>query len=82
MKVLIVTNVYPSKDHPYHGIFVKEQMEAIKRLHPDVAFDVFYINGFGGKGEYLKSIWRVSNRINKGDYDLIHIHYGLAGLYL
>ena len=82
MKVLIVTNVYPSEDHPYHGIFVKEQMNAIKRLHPDVEFEVLYINGFGGKGEYFKSIWRVSNRINKGDYDLIHIHYGLAGMYL
>lgn len=82
MKVLIVTNVYPSKGHPYHGIFVKEQMEAVKKLHPDVEFEVLYINGFGGKGEYFKSIWRVSNRINKGDYDLIHIHYGLAGMYL
>ena len=82
MKVLIVTNVYPSEGHPYHGIFVKEQMEAVKRLHQDVEFEVLYINGFGGKGEYFKSIWRVSNRINKGDYDLVHIHYGLAGMYL
>lgn len=82
MKVLIVTNVYPSEGHPYHGIFVKEQMDAVKRLHPDVEFVVFYINGFGGKGEYIKSIWKVSNHINKGNYDLVHIHYGLAGMYL
>lgn len=82
MKVLIVTNVYPSEDHPYHGIFVKEQMKAIKRLHPDVEFDVFYINGFGGKGEYFWSIWKVSSHINKHNYDLVHIHYGLAGMYL
>ena len=82
MKVLIVTNVYPSEGHRYHGIFVKEQMEAVKRLHPDVEFDVYYINGFGGKSEYFKSIWKVSNHINKGNYDLVHIHYGLAGMYL
>lgn len=82
MKVLIVTNVYPSEGHPYHGIFVKEQMDAVIRLHPDVEFDVFYINGFGGKGEYLKSIWKVSNHINKGNYDLVHIHYGLSGMFL
>lgn len=82
MKVLIVTNVYPSSNHPYHGIFVKEQVEAIQRLHPDVEFDVQYINGFKGKGEYLKSIWCVNRRINKGIYDLVHIHYGLSGMYL
>lgn len=82
MKVLIVTNVYPSEAHPYHGIFVKEQVDAVKRLHPDVEFDIHYINGFGGKVEYLKSLWEVSSRINNGDYDLVHIHYGLSGLYL
>lgn len=82
MKVLIVTNVYPSEGHPYHGIFVKEQVDAIQRLHPDVIFDVHYINGFGGKGEYLKSIWSVNKRINNANYDLVHIHYGLSGMYL
>lgn len=82
MKVLIVTNVYPSNKHPYHGIFVKEQVEAIQRLHPDVEVDIHYINGFGGKNEYIKSIWTVNRRINNGGYDIVHIHYGLAGLYL
>lgn len=82
MRILIVTNVYPSVDYPYHGIFVKEQVDAIQRLHPDVTFDVHYINGFAGKGEYLKSIWRVNRKINKGKYDLVHIHYGLAAIYL
>lgn len=81
MKVLIVTNVYPTKEHPYHGIFVKEQVEAVKELHPDVDFDILF-TGFGGKGKYLKSIWKASRQINKGNYDLVHIHYGLAGIYL
>ena len=82
MRVLIVTNVYPTDKHPYHGIFVKEQVDAIKRLHSDVDFDIHYINGFGGKQEYFKSIWKVSRQINRGNYDLVHIHYGLAGMYL
>lgn len=82
MRILIVTNVYPSKEHPYHGIFVAEQIAAIKRLHPEVEFDVHYINGFKGKWQYIKSIWKVSRRINTGSYDLVHIHYGFSGLYL
>ena len=81
MKVLIVTNVYPTEEHPYHGIFVKEQVEAVKQLHPDVDFDILF-TGFGGKGKYFKSIWKASRQINKGNYDLVHIHYGLAGIYL
>lgn len=82
MKVLIVTNVYPTDKHPYHGIFVKEQVQAIKSLHPDVDFDVHYINGFEGKVNYFKSIWDVTRVINKNQYDIVHIHYGLAGMYL
>ncbi|EEC52946.1 glycosyltransferase [Bacteroides eggerthii] len=81
MNVLIVTNVYPTKEHPYHGIFVYEQVQAIKRLHPDVNFVVYYINGFGDKWQYMKSILGVAKKINKGNYDLVHIHYGLAGMY-
>jgi len=82
MKILVVTNVYPSDNHPYHGIFVAEQLTAIKKLHDDVVFEVFYINGFKGRWQYAKSIWKVSNKINRGNYDLVHIHYGVAGLYL
>lgn len=82
MKILIVTNIYPTKEHPYHGIFVYEQMLAIKRLHPDVHYDVYYINGFKGKIQYLKSLLEVTKKINRGNYDLVHIHYGLAGMFL
>lgn len=82
MQILVVTNIYPTKERPYHGIFVYEQMLAIKRLHPDVHYDVYYINGFKGKKQYLKSLLEVTNKINKGNYDLVHIHYGLAGMFL
>lgn len=82
MKILVVTNVYPSVEHPYHGIFVSEQLRAVKKLHDDVEYDVLYINGFEGKFQYIKSIWEIVQKINKGEYDLVHIHYGLAGIYL
>lgn len=82
MKILVVTNVYPSNKHPYHGIFVSEQLKAVKKLHDDVKFDVLYINGFEGKLQYIKSIRKIAKTINNGEYDLVHIHYGLAGMYL
>lgn len=82
MRVLIVTNVYPSDKHPYHGIFVAEQIEAIKKICDNIKFDIYYINGFKGKWQYIKSIFEVSKKIDKGNYDLVHIHYGLSGMYL
>lgn len=82
MKILIVTNMYPDKERPYRGIFVKEQCDSIKKYFPDVTLDVCYIDGNKGKVEYLKSIFYVNNRIRKGCYDIVHIHFGLSGLYL
>lgn len=82
MKVLIVTNMFPDKKNPYNGIFVAEQIDAIRTYHPGISFDVCYIDGRKGKLEYLKSIFYVNQKIRKGDYDLIHIHFGLSGIYL
>lgn len=82
MKVLIVTNMFPSAPHPTYGIFVKEQMEAIRHSFPEVDFDVCYIDGISTKSAYLKSFFSVGKRIKEGQYDLIHIHYGLSGLFL
>lgn len=65
MNVLVVTNMYPDAARPYNGIFVSEQIEAIKRYHPDVKFDVCFINGEKGKSEYLKSIAYVNQLIDK-----------------
>lgn len=82
MNLLIVTNMYPNKTRPYNGIFVYEQVEAVRRWHPDVMVDVCFIDGSKGKMEYLKSILYINSKINKGNYDLVHIHYGLSGLFM
>lgn len=82
MNLLIVTNMYPDEARPYNGIFVYEQVEAIRRWHPDVMVDVCFIDGSKGKMEYLKSILYVNRKISKGNYDLVHIHYGLSGLFM
>lgn len=83
MKVLIVTNMYPDALRPYNGIFIAEQIDAIKKYHKDVDFDVCYIEGENkGKTEYIKSVFYVNRKICCGGYDIVHIHFGLSGLYL
>ncbi|MCC8036549.1 MAG: glycosyltransferase [Bacteroidales bacterium] len=82
MKILIVTNMYPTAQKPFYGIFVKEQVEALKRRYPDLEFDIFVINGDASKLQYLKSIPRIRKKIKQGGYDLVHVHYGLSGMFL
>lgn len=82
MKVLIVTNMYPDPTRPYNGIFIAEQIAAIRKCHSGVDFDVCYIDGGKGKQEYLKSIFYVNRKIRRGGYDLVHVHFGLSGMYM
>ncbi len=81
MKILYVTNMYPTEEHPYFGIFVKEQIETIE-LSEDVNYSLYYIKGYKSKWEYVKSIFIINYKILKEQPDLIHVHYGLSGLFL
>ena len=81
MKVLYVTNMYPTEKKPVYGIFVKEQIADAAR-YLDVQQDVYLMNGAEkGPKEYLKAVFLVPWKIMRGNYDLIHIHFGLAGLW-
>ncbi len=81
MKVLYVTNMYPNEKDPYYGIFVKEQIEAINRVG-QIEDTIFVIDGKNGIQEYLKSIIKIRKLVKKEKFDIIHIHYGLSGLFL
>lgn len=82
MRALIVTNMYPTDASPYYGIFVKEQLDAVTHFHPDVHYDVYFADGRVNKLNYLKSVFEVDRLVRHGKYDLVHIHYGLAGLFM
>ena len=64
MKILLVTNMYPTSDRPNYGIFVKEQVEAVKNSFPDVEYDIYYIEGQSDRMSYPKSIFEISRLIN------------------
>jgi teichuronic acid biosynthesis glycosyltransferase TuaC len=81
MKVLHITNNFPTSRHPIFGIFVKEQIESLNKLNIDN--EILFINGREkGKIEYLKSIFRIRKRLVKEEYDLIHCHHALSALCL
>lgn len=73
--------MYPTYDHKYYGIFVKEQIDGLKRFR--IQSNIYFINALeNGKFEYVRSIVRLWKMIRKINPDVIHIHYGLSGLFL
>lgn len=83
MKVLFVTNVYlPRGINQKQSSFVRDQIEVIKKFHPDVECTLYTIHGFENKFSYVKSIWEVNKLIKSGSFDIVHIHYGISGLFL
>lgn len=83
MKILVVTNVYLRKAlNQGQASFVRDQLEAIHKYHPDIEFTTYIIHGREHKSAYLKSIWEVRKLVNSGEYDAVHVHYGFAGLFL
>jgi len=81
MKVLYVTNMYPVKDYTYYGIHVKEQIDSIVSNHK-MSSTIYFINGRVTKLSYLLSIIKINWLIYKLKVDVIHIHFGLSGLFL
>lgn len=83
MRVLVVTNVYlPKWLNPKQSSFVRDQIALINKYHPDVEFTLYTIRGNENKFSYVKSIWEVYKLTKSGKFDLIHIHYGISGLFL
>jgi glycosyltransferase involved in cell wall biosynthesis len=73
--------MYPVPDYAYFGIHIKEQIEALKK-YKLINSEVYFINGREKKNNYLKSIFKIRKKISEKQYDLVHIHYGVSGLFL
>ncbi|HEX6588875.1 MAG TPA: glycosyltransferase [Longimicrobiales bacterium] len=77
-RVLVVANMWPSESRPADGIFVKEQIDALRRVAPDHDFDVLVLDTMRDRREYLRAPIRIARRVRQG-YDVVHAHYGLVG---
>lgn len=88
MKILIVTNMYPSNgDVSWRGGFVKDQvrdsLDAASKLGANVDIDVFHIKGpvsGGGLKEYMVMWPRLLIKLIFGRYDVVHSHHSFCTL--
>lgn len=80
MRVLLITNMYPSKQLPYSGVFVKAQYDRHKKImESGEKMDIFFMRQvISGKiGSYLKYVLAYLRFIPKlfVKYDVIHVHF-------
>jgi len=81
MKILHITTNYPTPEYPIFGIFVKEQVESLRKL--GIECDVFYCDGKGrGFKQYVTYIPALFKKIVHGKYDIIHCHHTLSAIIL
>src|SRR3954451_3909891 len=76
MRVLVVTNLWPTPESPGRGGFVRDQVEALRKFDGlDVELFTFGI----GTREYLRAARDVRRRYGDERFDAVHAHYGLCG---
>lgn len=74
--------MYPSQDTPFDGVFIKEQIQYCHDNY-NIDYELFVIDRSGNKYfNYVKSIFQIMKIVVKGDFNLIHVHFGLAGMFL
>ncbi len=76
MRVLVVTNMYPTQERPELGVFVRDQVEALcRRGDLDVELFVFP----PGKKSYPRAVRDLRRLLKRRRFDVYHAHYGLTG---
>ena len=73
VNVLVVTNMYPTSQNRAYGIFVKEQVESLRK--EGVSIDVFFVNGKESRLRYISGITELIRKIKSKRYDIIHAHH-------
>src|SRR5438552_14899666 len=75
MRVLHVTNMYPTPARPAYGLFVLRQIEALDRLGVSQSL---YVIPAGSFARYVKAALVIRSRVRSERCDLVHAHYGLS----
>ncbi len=75
MRALIVTNMYPTAERPALGSFVRDQVEALRRI-TDVDVEVFSFDP-GSAGAYARAAAELRHR-RDDRFDIVHSHFGLT----
>src|SRR3954454_20191982 len=77
MRVLIVTNMWPTEERPAFGSFVRDQVDALRRID-GLDVEVFCFIPSGGLGSYVRAARELRAKHGRDRFDVVHAHYGLT----
>ena len=75
MRVLVVTSLYPTAEHPERGRFVADQVESLRRID-GVEVDVFRFEP--GAANYVTAARHLRRAHGSGRYDVVHAHVSVV----
>jgi glycosyltransferase involved in cell wall biosynthesis len=78
VRVLVVTNLYPTARRPALGPFVRDQIEALRQIE-GIEVELHSFDPPGGILPYLRESFTLLGRYRGERYDVVHAHYGLSG---
>jgi teichuronic acid biosynthesis glycosyltransferase TuaC len=78
VRVLMITNEWPTPEHPEWGPFIVQQVEYLRKAGVDV--EVFSFHGKGNPINYLRAWLRLRRLHDMQQFDLIHAQFGQSGL--
>jgi glycosyltransferase involved in cell wall biosynthesis len=76
VRVLVVTNLWPTPERPATGGFVRDQVEALRSLD-GLELELFTFPA--GSRAYPKAARDLRRRYSGGEFDVVHAHMGLSG---
>ena len=76
LRVLVITNMYPTPAEPEFGCFVRDQVDDVRALGVEV--DVLAFDGRRRRSRYLGACRHLRRELRRR-YDIVHAHYGLTG---
>ena len=76
MRVLVVTNLWPTPERPASGPFVRDQVEALRAIE---GVDLELFTFATGARAYAAAARELRRRYRGEHFDVVHAHYGLAG---
>jgi glycosyltransferase involved in cell wall biosynthesis len=77
LRVLIVTNMYPTPKEPWFGSFVRDQVQDLQGL--GIGTRVVKFDGRTQPLNYFRAAHEVRKILSQERFDVVHAHYGLTG---
>jgi teichuronic acid biosynthesis glycosyltransferase TuaC len=80
MKILILTNMYPTPSNPAYGAFIAAQVASLRKY--EIYDHIYFINGMEKKRAYFRAIWDVTKLLKEETFELVHTHHSYCNYIL